>query len=1004
EIHKFCDATLIRVLEGLKSYNNDVKYGYVQKELTSDEVEYLKLFEEEIEEFFQINEWEAKLDVKDNSIAKLKEHIANLKGKNVVECAQNTKNSNVGNSRVYKLDLPPLSPRIKNNSEAHVDYLKHSQEHAKILHEIVEHARELRPFDSDLYSACKTRKVRFAECASTSEDKSQNNKKTNKVESQPRIVKHCLKTKNRVTKPVLNANVQHTVLNANSHLVCSSCNECLFDDIHDSYVSNYIFDMHARSKSVKSKKKKTWKSTGKIFNTVGYRWIPTGRTFTINGNKCLLTRLTPNSKVTLKKPVTTTPVKPAIHTTSASGSPNKVTNVGPSRKSKNVTSPLSNNSEPMKHWGSKVTTVPHSSYVHFSKFLSTVRFGNDQIAKIMGYGDYQLGNVTISRVYYVEGLGHNLFSVGQFYDSDLEVAFQKHTCFVWNLDSADLITGSRDTNLYTISLDDMLKTSPICLLSKASKTKSWLWHFRLSHLNFGTLNQLAKDSLARGIPKLKYQKDHLCSACALGKSKKFSHTLKAKDTNQVKLNLLHMDLCGPMRVQSINEKKYILVIVDDYLRFTWVKFLRSKDEAPEAIIKCIKQIQVRLNATAEAISTACYTQNRSLICRCYNKTPYELIHDKKLDLSYLHVFGSLCYPTNDSEDLGKLRAKADIGIFVGYDPAKKAFQIYNRRTRQIMETIHVTFDELTAMASKQFSSGPAPQLMTPGYITVAQRLADPTGPPSSMLNDQDAPSTSDSSTQELVKSPTISPVVVEMNQTSHFDDPCHEILHDHSTSPSANVQLQPALFESTLIQNTLHRDTSSQESSSNVQLFQTPGGILGKWTKDHPLSNVIGNPSRSVSTRKQLQENAMWCYFDAFLSSVEPKNFKEATKDSCWIEAMQEELHKFERLENKARLVARGYRQEEGIKFEESFAPMARLEAICIFLAYAAYMNMVVYQMDVKTTFLNGILREEVYVSQSEGFVDPDYPDHVYKLKKALYGLKQAPRAWYDLLSSFLLS
>ncbi|GJS83363.1 integrase, catalytic region, zinc finger, CCHC-type containing protein [Tanacetum coccineum] len=180
-----------------------------------------------------------------------------------------------------------------------------------------------------------------------------------------------------------------------------------------------------------------------------------------------------------------------------------------------------------------------------SKFLGTVRFGNDQIARIMGYGDYQLGNVIISRVYYVEGLGHNLFFVGQFCDADLEVVFQKNTCFIRNLEGVDLLSGSRDTNLYTISLDDMLKSSPIFFLSKASKTKSWLWHRRLSHLNFGTLNKLAKDGLARGIPRLKFQKDHLCSACALGKSKKSSHQPKAEDTNQEKLYLLHMDLSGP---------------------------------------------------------------------------------------------------------------------------------------------------------------------------------------------------------------------------------------------------------------------------------------------------------------------------------------------------------------------------------------------------------------------------------------------------------------------------
>ncbi|GKF07612.1 retrovirus-related pol polyprotein from transposon TNT 1-94, partial [Tanacetum coccineum] len=209
-----------------------------------------------------------------------------------------------------------------------------------------------------------------------------------------------------------------------------------------------------------------------------------------------------------------------------------------------------------------------------------------------------------------------------------------------------------------------------------------------------------------------------------------------------------------------------------------------------------------------------------------------------------------------------------------------------------------------------------------------------------------------------------------------------------------------------------------------------------KWTKDHPLENIIGEIESPVSTRLQPHEHALFCYYDTFLSSVEPKTYKDALTQSCWIEAMQEELNEFKHLEvwelvprpdkvmvitlkwiytvkldelrgilkNKARLVARGYRQEEGINFEESFAPVARLDAIRIFLTYAAHMNMVVYQMDVKTAFLNDIMREEVYVSQPDGFIDQDNPNHVYKLKKALYGFKQDPRAWYDMLSKFLLS
>ncbi|GJT09287.1 integrase, catalytic region, zinc finger, CCHC-type containing protein [Tanacetum coccineum] len=215
------------------------------------------------------------------------------------------------------------------------------------------------------------------------------------------------------------------------------------------------------------------------------------------------------------------------------------------------------------------------------KFMGTVRFGNDNFAAITGYGDYIQGNITICHVYYVEGLGHNLFSVGQFCDGDLEVAFRSKTCYVRNLEGDDLLTGDRESNLYTISISDMAASSPVCLMSKATSTKSWLWHRRLSHLNFGTINDLTRLDLVDGLLKFKYGKDHLCSACERGKSKKASHPLKLVPSDHSKLELLHMDLCGPMRVASINGKKYILVIVDDYSRYTWVYFLHSKDETPK---------------------------------------------------------------------------------------------------------------------------------------------------------------------------------------------------------------------------------------------------------------------------------------------------------------------------------------------------------------------------------------------------------------------------------------
>ncbi|GJW11633.1 retrovirus-related pol polyprotein from transposon TNT 1-94 [Tanacetum coccineum] len=466
-------------------------------------------------------------------------------------------------------------------------------------------------------------------------------------------------------------------------------------------------------------------------------------------------------------------------------------------------------------------------------------------------------------VYYVEGLGHNLFSVGQFCDSNLEVAFRQHTCFIRNLEGVDLLTGSRGDNLYTLSLGNMMASSPICLLH----------------------------GLVRGLPKLKFEKDHLCSACALGKSSKKPHKPKSEDTNQEKLYLLHMDLCGPMRVASVNGK------------------------------------------------------NSGLVPNPPSSTPFVPPSRSDWDLLFQPMFDESLNPP---------------------------------------PYVDLQAPEVIA---------PIPEVVAPEHVVS-------TGSPSSTTVDQDAPSSKDNHDIE----------VAHMGNDPYFGIPILEVASDQSSSSDVIHTIVPP-------------DHQVSEHNS-------------KWTKDHPLENIIGALDRPVSTRLQLHEQALFCYYDAFLTSVEPKNYKDALTQACWIEAMQEELHEFERLEvwelvpppdkafvitlkwiykvkldelggilkNKARLVARGYRQEEGIDFEESFAPVARLEAIRIFLAFAAHMNMVVYQMDVKTAFLNGNLREEVYVSQPDGFVDPDKPNYVYKLKKALYGLKQAPRAWYDMLSSFLIS
>ncbi|GJW32026.1 retrovirus-related pol polyprotein from transposon TNT 1-94 [Tanacetum coccineum] len=661
----------------------------------------------------EISDLNAKLQEQGLVIAALKNELRKLKGKAVDKEAIKTHSVD---PNVSKENMEPITPKLLNKRTAHSSYIKHTQEEALVLRDIVEHVKANYPQDSLLESAFrkKDKKVRFAESLTSTEntktDSTSNivsNKRVlhstgvrlstsasgsqpsgntrndrilqtpssnskNKVEAHPRNVKSSLNKRNGTVKVNGSASVQNSKKQDNSDYVCITSDDCMSSD--NLCVSNSMNDVkfHAKPKKSKSKtsksKKDIWKPTGKVFTQIGYIWRPTGRTFTIVGNACPLTRITTTNEVPSRKPIVleSESPKPVVKLV-YSRKPRKNKNTESVSKTKVIKPMSANKQEPScpnrplvfglwlleayEEDRRKLTNISVNSWVQS-------KFGNDQVAKIMGFGDYQIGNVTISR---------------------------------------------------------------------ASKTKSWLWHRRLSHLNFGSINHLARHGLVRGLPKLKFEKDHLCSACALGKSSKKPYKPKSEDTNQEKLYLLHMDLCGPMRVASVNGKKYILVIVDDYSRFTWVKCLRSKDEAPAFIINFLKMIQIRLkeivrrfrtdNGTefvnqtlreyyekvgishetsvarspqqngvverrnrtlievartmliyakaplflwAEAVATACYTQNRSMIRHRHGKTPYELLHNKPPDLSYLHVFGALCYPTNDSENLGKLQPKADI--------------------------------------------------------------------------------------------------------------------------------------------------------------------------------------------------------------------------------------------------------------------------------------------------------------------------------------------------------
>nr|GEU68885.1 retrovirus-related Pol polyprotein from transposon TNT 1-94 [Tanacetum cinerariifolium] len=561
------------------------------------------------------------------------------------------------------------------------------------------------------------------------------------------------------------------------------------------------------------------------------------------------------------------------------------------------------------------------------KFMGIVRFENDYVAAILGFGDLQWGNILITRVYFVEGLGHNLFSIGQFYDSDLEVAFRRNACFVRNLEGVDLLKEDRSTNLYTINLHEMASASLICLMARASSTKSWLWRQRLSHLNFDTINDLAKNDLVSGLSKFKYHKEHLCPSYEQGKSKRASHPPKPVPNSRHRLHLLHMDLCGPMRIASINGKRYVLVIMGDYSRYTWVHFLRSKDEAPEVIKTFLKWITVLFQSPVIIIRTENSIEFKNQVLKEYfdsvgishqvssvrtpqqkgvverrNRTLVEAARTIKQNISFLHVFGSLCYPKNDREDIGKLGAK---GLDLTYAPST-------------ITTQQPTEGELDLLFEAIYDD------FIGGQPSAAQR--------------------------------TVLAVQAQQQQGNQA----------HLQFKTVANNVSNAMFDAnTFVNPFTNPSTSAAESSS--------------------LKNV--DPTNMHTN--QLRSDGDMCMYALTVSTMEPTNVKEAMTDPAWIESMQEELLQFKRLDhdeeqmvirNKSRLVVRGYRQEKGIDFEESFALVARMEAIRIFLAYAAHKSFSVFQMDVKTSFLHGSLKED-----------------------ALYGLKQVQKAWYDELSTFLL-
>ena len=428
-----------------------------------------------------------------------------------------------------------------------------------------------------------------------------------------------------------------------------------------------------------------------------------------------------------------------------------------------------------------------------TKKIDFVTFVNDSNGVIKGYGVLTNGLITIQRVAFVSGLKHNLVSVGQLCRANFRVEFDKKHSYVLT-ESRDevLITSGIDGNMYPLDINMFIGKPQLCLLSKAASNVSWLWHRRLGHLNFRFMNDLVTGELVRGLPLVKFENDHLCAACECGKQSRKSHPIISESSIAEPLELLHMDLCGPSAIGSLSHKRYILVIVDDYTRYTWVFFLRLKSEAAQQIIDFIKAIEVKaklpvrrirsdngtefnnvtldsfliskgiehnlsapytpqqngvverrnrtlvesartmlnfanlpLHFWAEAVSTACFVQNRSIINKRLKCTPYQAMQNKKPNVKFLHIFGCRCFVKNNKDHLNKFQPKYDEAIFLGYSPNRVAYRVLNRRTMVLEESFDIDFDDRFTERTKSTTFDkcqkcPQNCRRTPNHCAIAQ--------------------------------------------------------------------------------------------------------------------------------------------------------------------------------------------------------------------------------------------------------------------------------------------
>ncbi|GKB40807.1 putative ribonuclease H-like domain-containing protein [Tanacetum coccineum] len=750
--------------------------------------------------------------------------------------------------------------------------------------------------------------------------------------------------------------------------------------------------------------------------------------------------------------------------------------------------------------------------------------GSARGGKITGKGKIRTDKLDFEDVFFVKELKFNLFSVSQMCDKKNSVLFTETECLVLSPDfklldaSQVLLRVPRQSNMYSFDLKNVVPSGDLtCLFAKAIIDESKLWHRRLGHVNFKTMNKLVKGNLVRGLPSKIFENDHTCVACQKGKQHKASCKAKLVSSISQPLQMLHMDLFGPTSVRSINHKTYCLVVTNDFSRFSWVFFLASKDETSGILKRFITEIENQLNHKvkvircdngtkfknreinefcelkgikrefsvartsqqnrvaerknktlfkaartmlansllptvfwAEVVNTACYVLNRVLVTKPHNKTPYELIIGRPQSISFMRSFGCHVIILNTLDPLGKFDGKAEERFLVGYSVNSKSFRVFNSQTRKVEENLHVNFLENKPNVAGQgpnwlFDIDSLTNSINYQPVTAGNQTNKNAGPQeangnnsykSSDENDTANDSTGESPQKSFRKTTKAS----NHNSFNTVSTPVY-VASAPRTSNDAGPSSVPLGRSFPLNVNDLPDDPLIPDLEDNAKVQNT--GIFGSAFDDEDLDTynspfadqVMGakadfnniEPSTVVSSipttrvysihpKDQIIRDPKSAVQIRGMIKKKPIKIAQALDDESWVEAMQEELLQFkiqkvwtlvdlpygkkaistkwvyinkknERgilVQNKARLVTQGYKQEEGIDYDEVIAPVAKIEAIRLFLDYASFMNFVVYQMDVKSAFLYGTIEEDVYVSQPPGFVDPEFPEKVYKVEKAL--------------------